>query len=95
MAFYHDDLDEFFGDFNDIAVTSTLYQFNCIFDLGQEFVDTESGQIVNAEPTITAKTSDVVDLTRGETVDVLGSSWIILDKRDDRTGVSIIRVRKV
>jgi len=95
MAFYDfDDLDVFFADFADTVTLSGGSTIEAMVDDAQEYVDSITGEVITTEPSITAKTRDVTTLFRGSTVTINGVTWNILDKRSDRTGISILRISK-
>lgn len=92
MSFWTDDIDEFFADF---AISVTLdpggtgeVDIDAIFDEPQRIIDLQTGEVVNASPALTCKTSDVSGVTRRSTVEIDSVTYYVNEILNDGTGIT-------
>lgn len=88
MAFT-ETLSDFFGDFQTVASFSGTTA-NVIFD--EEYIETES--ITGVAPIMTCQTSEVSSLQEGDSVVVNGTTYYVIHKQPDGTGVSRVLLHK-
>lgn len=85
--FWDDDIDVFFDDFAvDAVYTPTVGEpktISVLFDADEEVL---FGGVISTAPAITAITSDVSDIKKGETIEVDGTTYKVWEPMPDKHG---------
>jgi hypothetical protein len=94
-AFIESDISEMFveADFATASVYGAA-TINVIFDA--EFLETDVGGGVSVDgssPVAYAQTNTMANIARGDTITIGGVAYVVTDRQDDNTGVTMLRLR--
>ena len=84
--------EEFAVEVTGLEGTSNEFTFYAIFDDAQVIEDMATGQYIKADPQLVCRSADVSNFDKGDTLIVDSITYIVREKMDDGTGVTILRV---